>query len=319
MAKSLIGIDINSIEVVMAHSDGTVIHEKMPANLIESGKIVSPESLSDFLKKVKKENGLSGSDCAIVLPESSTYFRTVDSPVISESQLKLNLPFEFRDFVGVNSINYNYDYVVENIEKDSEGNPTSMHLFAAAAQKDVVDEYAKILKKAGLKLKVALPNEMCIINLMRQKADPEKEYCLIGVGYDYTRVYILKGHTLKASKDIDIANNDIDAVIARNENTSEYLAASERDNNHNDVLNSSYLTEVYESIGLEVMKTINFYKYENSDSNLDTIHFFSMGSKNVALCDTICRYVDFKKGDIKDILPSQFEDERGLMNIGLIL
>lgn len=319
MAKTLIGIDLNAIEVSFAHSNGEVAYEKMPANLIDSSTIVSPETLADFLKKVKKKIKLSGSDCAIVLPESATFFRTVESPIISEEQLKLNLPFEFRDFVGVNSINYNYDYMVEEIVKDESGKAVSMKLLAAAALKDVVEEYARILKKAGFRLKVALPNEVCVINLMKKVANPNKEYCLIGVDYDFTRVYIFKGSTLRASKVIEIGNHEIDAVIARNENTEEYLAASVRDNNHNNILASSYLTSTYERIALEIMKTINFYKYEHNDSILDSVHFFAMGCNNATLCDTICSYIDFKKGNIKELLPSPFDDERVLMNIGLIL
>ena len=318
MAKPLVGIDLNEIEVTMVQENGKTVVERMPANLLNDNEIVSPESLSDFLKKVKKENRLS-SNCALVLPENVTFFRTVDSPVISDSQLKLNLPFEFRDFVGVNSIDYNYDYIVEKIDTDKDGNPVSMHLLAAAAQKEAVDNYAKILKKAGFKLKLALPNEMCIINLMKAKANADKEYCLVGVGYDYTRVYILKGSTIRASKDIDIANKTIDTVIARNENTEPYLVASLRDNNHDGILDKEYLNEVYDSIALEIMKTINFYKYEYNDSSLDTIHFFSIGASNKTLCDNICNYVNFKKGDIQELLPDGFDDERALMNIGLIL
>lgn len=318
MAKSLVGIELNEINALIADTDGAAVCEKMPANLIDANGVVSPESLAEFLKKLKKNYRL-GKDCAFVLPESSTFFRTVESPAVTEEQLKLNLPFEFRDFVGSDSINYNYDYIVDSVETDDEDNPKTLHLLAAAAHKDTVNEYASIFKKAGFKLKLALPNEMCVINIMNEAAQDNKECCFVGVGYNYTRVYIFNGKNLVADKSIEIGNHDIDKLIADNLNIDEYLAASVRENNQNGILSSVFLNTVYEKIALEVMKTINFYKYEYNNSELNTLYFYGLGAKNETLNNTICDYTEFKKGDISEILPDKFDDERVLISIGLIL
>ena len=319
MAKSMIGLQIDSSEVAFSQVGVGSAHVHMPENFINSDGIVSPESLSKFLKGVKNDYHFSGSDVSFILPDESTFFRTVDSPAVSEQQLKLNLPYEFRDFVGSNSIDYNYDYVVEGYDYDDNQKVTGIKLLAAAANKDTMAEYIKVLKRAGLKVKIALPHEMSIINLLKANGDENKEYCFIGISYEHTHIYIFKGKKLTATKLIDIGCKDLDEEIARNLNIDPYLASSYRDTNHEGVLDSGILDGIYDRISLEVMKTINFYKYENNESDLDTAYFFAMGSKNETLCNTICSYVDFKKGDIKDILPSPFEDERGLMGIGLIL
>lgn len=319
MAKSLIGIEMSSIEVCITRSNGKVVHEKMPATLFGSNGVSSPEALADFLKQVKKQHRISGSDCAFILPSSATYFITTDTPVMSEKELKLNVPYEFKDYIGVDTGKYNYDYVVDRVNENVSGDPESLHLYAAAGDKEVIAEYEKAFKMAGLKLKSALPYEMCAIKLMKDIANEGKEYCLIGVGYNETRIYIFKGSELMASKVIDLGCINIDAVIADKALTDVYRAATLRNANRDNIQASSFLTPVYDKISLEVVKTINFYKYQHSDSLLDTAYFFGYGSNNDTLVNNICKSIEFRKGNILDILPDQFNDGRALMGIGLIL
>ena len=186
MAKNYIGLDIEANEIYMANG-GKCVFMQMPENLVKDGKIVSPESLAKFLKTMKKEGSIGGKNISLILPDDATYFRNVVSPVVSDAQLRLNLPYEFRDFVGSNSIDYNYDYVVSSYNKDENGDVTGINILAAAANKESVEEYFNILKRAGLKLKCALPREMALINIM-ENVDENKEYCLIGIGYNHSNV-----------------------------------------------------------------------------------------------------------------------------------
>jgi len=306
MAKSLIGIDISTIEAVMAHG-GRIYYDQMPANLVNSSEILSPESLADYLKELKKASRINGNDCAIVLPQTTTFFRTVNSPIMSDEQIKLNLPYEFRNYVGQDGIKYNFDYFVDHIDSDENGKPQSMTLVAAAGLKELTEEFAHVAKRAGLKLQLALPHEVCLINLMKKGAEPKKEYCLIGLGYDYTNIYMFKGSEITGTKRVELGCHDIDAVIALQSNIDEFLASKYRDTNHKNCLEMEELNETYERIALEVMKTINFYRYEHNESELDTAYFFSLGATNEKLTASICEHVNFKMGDISDILPSNYK------------
>ena len=130
-------------------------------------------SSSQNFEKMKKEGRFSGKACALILPEYSTYFRSLEMPPISEKQLRLNLPYEFRDFVGNESINYNYDYAVEGYATDEDGKVKAISLLAAAASKTTIKEYEALLYRAGFKLKVALPREMALLNLVRKAIERE--------------------------------------------------------------------------------------------------------------------------------------------------
>ena len=317
MKKSLIGIEISASEVAMAQFTGSGLLtavERLPENLVRDERIISHELLASFLKEMRTSHGFSGKKCAFLLPETSTYFRAISLPVMTEAQLRLNLPYEFRDFVGNDSMRYFYDYALESMVTDEAGEATGMDILAAAASRQVVDEYRRLLKNAGLRLATALPREMALIYLFRQysavSADPYREICLINIGFDHTRVYISAGEKLRASKIIDIGCRQIDEAIASIYNIDKYLAASYRYTNHENVLESSECKSVYERIALEVMKTVNFYKYENQQTEICDVYFCGSGAELEILRSEIIGYIDFVQRDIAEILPEECAENK---------
>jgi type IV pilus assembly protein PilM len=203
---NIVGMDIGNGDLKMAlRQRGTtrLIVERMPRNLVDNGRIVDQDSMAAFIKQAKRKNGISWSDCALVLPSNVTYFRSLTVPLMTEEQLRFNLPYEFRDYVANDSDEYFYDYAVTalrlpptqgaesvggvvplattavptaasdgfsaevpDIAAASVGSP-GIDICAAAVEKVVIDRYADILKHAGFKLRLALPREMAYIGLLR--------------------------------------------------------------------------------------------------------------------------------------------------------
>jgi type IV pilus assembly protein PilM len=306
---------------------GRILISRLPENLVDGMEIVSPEFLSQFLKKMKKEGGFSGKACALILPEFSTFFRSLEMPPVSEKQLKLNLPYEFKDFVGNESINYNYDYAVEGYVKDEDGRVTAISLLAAATSKITIKEYENLLYRAGFRIKVALPREMALLNLVRSavKKDAlgDRTFVIIDIGFSSTRVYILQGEELRAAKTIEMGGNDVDRVIADYYNIDAYVAASYRETDHEGILESDVCKAVYNRISLEVMKAINFYKYENQQSEFEDCFICGVCSDTEALVNNVLAYVRLKRADLDLILPKECrglkDAPRALMSIGVTL
>jgi len=330
MAKTLIGLDIGNSDVKMARARGgsaKLVAERLPENLMKDNRIAAPELLARFIKKTKSKSKLRGYRCAVILPEYSTFFRRMSIPVMSAEKIALNLPYEFRDYTGGESMNYNYDYIIERVNRDGAGNPVSIDLVAAAAQKAVVKEYRDLLRRAGLRLTVALPREMALINLLHNKVktggEADKEYCLVDIGHEHTRVYIFRGDALKASKIIDLGCSRIDAAISDKYNIDVYLAATYRDSNYENALESEECREVYERISLEIRKAVNFYSYDNQQNTLNDIYFCGGGADIKQLVDTITADVGFTSHPITNLLPKYGDDLAGLsrcaMAIGAVL
>ncbi len=336
MAKSLIGIEILGNDVCFTQIiDGkpNIAYERLPENLIVDNKFRGVETLSTTLAEIKKKYRFVGKDCAVVLPESSTFFRTVNMPAISAEQMKLNLRYEFRDYVGSEAAEYNYDYAVQKTEVNDAGRPITLTIAAGAGRKSTMDEYDEVLKRAGMRLKAALPREMTLINILNAKQKSgtpfikdEKENrfrALIDICVDHTRIYIFQGNEIVANKMIEIGLSNVDRAIAAALNVDQYLAALYRDTNYENVLDLKNCHDVYAAIGLEIMKVTNFFSYENNESVFEDVYFSGAGASIAPLIDEILSGVRFEKHDARELLPESCASDplaaRCALAIGLII
>ena len=279
MASKMIGVEFGSNTLKMAVCDRGIVKkmafERMPDDLVREGRISSPAAMTEFLKTMMKNNGIRPGNCALVLPSSMVISHHVSMPAMSESELKLNLPFEFRDFVGKDGVKYDYDYSVMSIKDNV------MELYAAAVRKDIVEELYTIFKKAGLTLKIATPAEMAWLNLIRQNENLPKKLCIVDVGHNTTRVNIFANGNFVMGKDIDLAGSLIDQTISDTQQIDVHAARTRKESNMNGILTSDLITEAYQSLAIEVMKTVNFYRYSDTTEGGPLEHLYYCGGSAV--------------------------------------
>ena len=115
---ALIGIDIGNNNCKMAVREGgsmRLISARMPENMVRDGEVTTPETMAVFLKEVRESERVKDRDCALVLNPSQAFFRHVTLPPMTVSELMLNLPYEFRDFISENPDDFVYDYAVDEL------------------------------------------------------------------------------------------------------------------------------------------------------------------------------------------------------------
>ena len=279
MAHRMIGVEIGSSTLKMAVSVGGTIRqmaaEKMPEDLVREGRPTSAAAMVDFLKTTMKRNGIRGGSCAMVLPSQLVIAHHVTMPLMSESELKLNLPFEFRDFVGKDGAKYDYDYSVMGVKDNV------MELYAAAVRKDVVEEYYSIFKKAGLTLKIAIPAEMAWANLIAASQNLPRKICIVDVGHNSTRVNIFVDGNFVMGKDIEMAGAMLDETIAAEQKVDAYVAHTRKEANMNKVLSEDVMNDAYQALAIEVMKIVNFYAYTDNSEGGQLEHLYYCGGSSV--------------------------------------
>lgn len=279
VTSRMIGVEFGSNTVKMAVSSGGQIKkmavETMPEDLVREGRITSSAAMVSFLKNMMKRNGIRGGSCAMVLPSSSVISHHVTMPIMSGAELKLNLPFEFRDFVGKDAAHYDYDYVVQDVQ----GN--SMTLYAAAVRRDLVEEYYDILKKAGLTLKIATPPEMAWSNLIRQAPNLPKKLCIVDIGHHNTRVNIFVDGNFVMGKDIDMAGALIDETIATEQKIDNYSARTRKEANMDYIQTAESIIDAYQAVAIEIMKAVNFFTYSDNSDGAPLEHLYYCGGSSV--------------------------------------
>ena len=281
---SLIGIDIGSNNCKIAMREGSgmrLISARMPENMVSSGEVASPESMAKFLAEVRASEQLRERNCALVLGSSQIYFRHVTLPPMNISELQLNLPYEFRDFISGDPDEYVYDYAVDDMEYDEEGALVRMNLYIAAVPRSIVETYSTMLKKAGFRLKLVTPAPMAYTRLLSSQAaetDPDCDSVLVDIGYSGAKVVLFQGLRYDSMRTIDFGCQELDHIIADIKGIDPYTAGSYKFTNFEGVLDEPECLALCDRLAMEVAKVVNFYNFNNPEREIGRMYFLGGGA-----------------------------------------
>lgn len=297
MEKTMVGFDIGNdrLKIAVAKKEGLELHEiRLPERMVENGLVTMPNSFSDFLKETQKALKLPKGNAALVIPPGQTICRLVTMPRMSEDQLLLNLPYEFSDFINGEPERYFCDYALcgeEVAEAAPEDANDSMTMMAAVIAKERSYSYIRMFAQAGLKLKLLLPQEMCLLQLAEshrsREADGKREYCFVDLGHTATRVTLISGDRVQAVRQINCGGQALNQIIAEELGVDVFLADSYKRNNYQDILHHPRCLEVYNYIAVELLKVFNFYQYAFRDNDLEGIYLIGGGANIAPLRQTI--------------------------------
>ncbi len=117
MNDKLVAFDIGESQVHLVYYANKQVKKAicapLPDNLVANGEILSMDAMADFLKELAKQNGIPRAAAAVILPDSLVFTRNVSVPLMTESQLAYNLPYEFKDYLTHEKSDYFFDYAVQ--------------------------------------------------------------------------------------------------------------------------------------------------------------------------------------------------------------
>lgn len=310
MGKRILGIDIGHDTLKLAVVNGDRIEKAVtapiPQNLIQENRVISEESMAEFIRETMRENAIRCNEAALVLSNESIYSRTVKMPKMTAEQLRINLPYEFSDFISDEPRKYIYDYaMLPNDGEDAE----SMILMAIAVQREHLESIRRFMKKAGLKLVKIAPTMNAYISLIREKGKQDKEYCILDLGHRSIRMHIFKGERYEVTRTLDIGLQALDNVIAERLNVDVHLAHTYLLSNYEDCQNSDYCISAYDNITMELMRALNFYRFSNPDSQLEDVYFAGGGIQINALLESIRQSLDLNVHHAKELLPKSMRED----------
>ena len=326
MAKTILGIDIGSNSLKLALCNGGAVKRTvsvpMPANLVRDGWVTSAESVSELIQKTMKEHRIHAGQAAILLPQESTYIRTVTVPIMTVDQLRLNIPYEFSDYIMDELKNYTFDYAtLPQTPEDAEEN--RMELLAAAVPNDLLEEARSMLRADGLKMVGAAPAECAYIPMIRQMEaatqNQSREYCFIDLGYQDIRMYLFHGEKHMATRLLGTGLSTLDTVIADSMGVDEHLAHTYFTTNFENVQTSESAVNVYGNITVELMRALNFYRFSNPDSQLSDIWLCGGGAVIEPMRAAIAESLDMNIHDAGELLPASSDPHSFLRAVGITM
>ncbi len=304
MSKAYTGIQIGHYSIKLAQvTDGRIDRicvTPLPENLVTDGHVLSADALSELIAGLLKENQMRCKQAAVVFSSGFSFARRTRMPYLSIEQLKLNLPYEFHDYIQNEKTSYHYDYAVIQTIENEKGEPEVLDLLIAAAREDILDGYAQILKKAGLKFKLAVPETLVYRNLLRtyeaRQSEHPQEYCIVDLGHTATRMHMYTGTVYDTTRVIEYGGAALDALIA----------------DLHEVQSLGVCQDLYHKIAVELLRALNFYHYNSPESNLNDIYFCGGLVKIQPLMDTIRSTLDANIHSIAELLPGYDAEKQEL-------
>lgn len=313
MSKKLLGLDIGAYSVKLVSVQGTQVLKStsfpISDHMLRKGRIVSIDAMAEELRNICQENKFGVRNCAVVLSPEIAFTRKITLPPMSAKQVQVNLPYEFHDYIQKDKDFYFYDYAVVTINRDENGTPRSMELLAAATEKERVAEYRAALKKAGLKLRVAMPKCLAYRNLIHysQQTCPQdlpSEYCVVDLGHTSIRMHMYRGSVYEVTRIIEFGGNSLDALIADARAVDQHIAAEYKLTNYENVLALDACNGLYNRIALEMLRAINFYGFNTPDSNLQDMYIGGGLASVIPLMQAIQNTLELNLHDISELMPT---------------
>ncbi|MEY8354663.1 pilus assembly protein PilM [Lachnospiraceae bacterium 54-53] len=299
MFKTCLGLDIGASAVKAAVvKNGSirklcsfVLPEDLPR---EGGRVLLSDELSRELGRFLHRERIMVRRCALVLPPDLALVRRITVPWMSVRNLKVNLPYEFHDYIQKDKNQYFYDYAVVGTRTEESGDSRLLDLVAAVSAKETISGYKSMLRRAGLKMAVAVPEYLTYRNLIadyervRQDEHP-KEYCIVDMGYRSIRVHMYRGCIYETTRVIEYGGTSAGFLEA----------AALEDRKKED----PQLREMYGTVAVEILRAVNFYGFNTPDSDLQDIYFGGVMAKSEELMEMIRGTLKLNIHSITELLP----------------
>ena len=324
MAASFVGIGIGTSTLKLVYRTGhsvSALSQPLPENAVGEDGISAPQTLVSILAELRKQAKIRNRDVVMVLGDSSAFFRHVTLPPMSDAELKINLPYEFRDYIDEDPESYVYDYAVDEVPLNEEGNPERLELYASAARRDIIEERAQIARKAGFRLKAVIPSQMAYMRLMSERlaTHPDEEgksQVFVDIGNMSVTVHLLNGKRFRASKTIDFGCRDLDMTIADIKGVDRHVASTYKQSNFEGVLDLPECEAVYDRLCFEISKVINFYNFSNQE-DVEHMYVLGGGSEIPQLMDVMRRSFDIPLDSVSKIMPAGIGEVQGIGAVAL--
>ncbi|MBR1670350.1 MAG: pilus assembly protein PilM [Butyrivibrio sp.] len=281
MAKNdgILGIDIRHGKLSLSILKGGKVQKSVwadiPSNIVDDHTVLSEKLFSEFLKEKMKEHKIKAKKAAAVIADSDLVIRSLEMPEMDDAQLKLNIPFEFADYLPEDMKDYIFDFVKrEDEQKKAQG---KVALIAYAVPIEYIRKVGNTLRLAGLRLERAVPETLVYEALLAQAdkgEDGQKDICLLDIGSNHMNMRMFRDGAYRLSHIIDVGENRIIQTIADELNVDVNLAETYLRSNYQECQNSRAASSAYKDISLEIIKGLNYYDMSDMTSRL----------KDVVLC-----------------------------------
>ena len=134
--KNCLGIEIGHYRIKIAYAEKGELKEFI-SERVQGMDLTDMHVCADLIKDLLKEYAIRCRNVVFVIRQEDVYVRRFEMPLMTEEQLRLNLPYEFHDYIGDEMDKYVFDYAMIQTKE------RTMDLLGAACTKTLSQQFGK--------------------------------------------------------------------------------------------------------------------------------------------------------------------------------
>ncbi len=281
-SKGTIGLDIGSRDIKLVQvKEGKAGYQlekvgiaSLLPELIVDGSILDSIRVVEVVKKLIQENNIRLKDTAIAVSgHSSVIIKRVALPQMTEEELSESIKFEAEQYIpfDIEDVNLDFQILGQREEEDQ------MDVLIVAVKKDKVNEYAAVIRDAGLNPVVVDVDAFALENMyeINYEIEAETNVALVNIGASTINMNIIKGGTSVFTRDSAVGGNLHTEALQRGFTISyddaERLKHGEAVEGVAQEDVSSVLTSASEDVITEISRSFDYFRGATSQEDISEI------------------------------------------------
>jgi len=283
-SKAIVGLDIGTSSVkavaIEKSSDGAKIVGygivPVPEGIIVDGNIADSTAMIEIVKELNNSIGVKASNYNIGISLQNVIVRFITVPQMKDEELEEAIKFEAEQYVpyALEDVSIGYSKLKE-IEEEGIIN---FYILLVCSQKEIVQNYIRTMKGAGITANVLDVNSLAVLNSINTQISDDEVIAIVDIGGGSTNISICTKGVLEFHRNISIAGNSITSVIqsvlkldydqAENIKKEEgkLVIEGEEENEVSEVIKT-----VVEDLASELRRSFDYYKAQSREKVIHKI------------------------------------------------
>ncbi len=314
--RNCLGIEIGRYRIKIAYAEKGVLREFI-SEKIQGMDLKDMKVCAGLIRDLLKEYVIRCKNVVFVVKSEDAYVRRFELPKMTEEQLKINLPYEFHDYIGDDTDRYVFDYAVIDNDDDSRDGGSNdadsangtINIIGAACSKELTGQYKKLAKMAHLKLVGLVPAVLGLERILEYGEDAgkkKKDYAILDLGTGSMNIHFFRKGIYDMTRTMEPGCGEIELIRSGDKDKLSELGIDPDVENRDDAGNKkldAVLDEEYKTRAVQVMRVMNFYSFNNVNNTIDILYCCGGGAHYEELLDELEETLNMPVRTVADLWP----------------
>jgi len=298
--KGLVGLDIgsSSVKAVELQGKGSNIqlvslgYESLPEDSIVDGQIMELNNVSNAVQNIFRSNQMKTERVAAGVSGNSVIVKNIVVPQMSEEELEESIEWHAEEHIPFDVADVSLDYQITGSGSDA------LHVLMAACKRDKVSNIRQAIQLAGKEPAVIDVDAFALQNCyeVNYRPQPGDVVALLNIGASTMNINILNGTRSVFTRDVSVGGSQYTSLLQKELGlTFDQAEAVKRGMQLPEGVEQSQINSIMETVseilGLEIQKTMDFYRAtaDDHEATVQKILISGGGSKLPGLRDYLAK------------------------------